>query len=539
MESLRYAMKNPILRGFHPDPSVIRVKEDYFVACSTFEWFPGVAIYHSKDVVNWKLIARPLNNSSLLDIKGVPDSCGVWAPCLSHDGNLFHLVYSQVRSFDGAWKDTPNFLITASDINGPWSDPVYLSSFGFDGSMFHDKNGRKWFLSLEEDHRKGLFFGGIIMQEYDYQQKKLIGPIYRIFKGTSLGITEGPHLYQKDGYYYLLTAEGGTEYGHAATIGRSRNITGPYEISPHHPLLSAANLPDHPLQKTGHADLVQSPEGIWFIFFLVGRPLSRHGRCILGRETAIELLNWPENGWPSLASGSAAPRVFISELPTTLKEKQISEVVEFDKQFLPNTYYSLRIPIDHTWCHHDKEKGTLRLKGRESLNSTFEQSLVARRLQSLNATYSARLSFQPDTFQQMAGIISYYNTGHFYYLYIMGGDDRPSRFIHLISCNNFVYKELIPNPIPIPSNGSIDLLLQWKENKLSFCYSFGKDDWHQLPGIFDGSILSDDYIREGSDKYRPAFTGTFVGIACQDFTSEKIWVDVHWLKYQELEPNLP
>ncbi|MEM7511688.1 MAG: family 43 glycosylhydrolase, partial [Bacteroidota bacterium] len=170
------AIHNPILRGFHPDPSIIRVRNDYYIATSTFEWFPGVRIHHSTDLQNWEYVCSPLDRLSLLDIKGVPDSCGVWAPCLSHDGELYYLVYSQVRSFDGVWKDTPNYLTTARNITGPWSDPISLGSHGFDASLFHDENGKKWYLSMEVDHRRGKFFGGIILQEYDGNAEKLTGP---------------------------------------------------------------------------------------------------------------------------------------------------------------------------------------------------------------------------------------------------------------------------------------------------------------------------------------------------------------------------
>ena len=214
-------IKNPILRGFNPAPSIIRVGEDYYIATSTFEWFPGVQIHHSRDLVNWELVARPLNRISQLDLVGNPDSCGVWAPCLSYCNGTFYLVYSNVRSFDGVWKDTPNYLVTTNDILGEWSEPIFLRSSGFDGSLFHDENGKKWYASMLVDHRKGKFFGGIILQEYNQQENQLEGPIFHIFEGSELGITEAPHLYQKNGYYYLMTAEGGTEYGHAVSLARA------------------------------------------------------------------------------------------------------------------------------------------------------------------------------------------------------------------------------------------------------------------------------------------------------------------------------
>ena len=303
---------NPILKGFNPDPSIVRVGDDYYIATSTFEWFPGIQIHHSTDLQNWKLIARPLKRTTQVDLKGVPDSCGVWAPCLSYDKGIFYLVYSNVKSFDGAWKDIPNYLVTATDISGEWSDPVFLTSMGFDGSLFHDDDGRKWYLSMVNDHRKSKIFGGIILQEFDVIEKKLKGLVYNVFKGSSLGITEGPHLYKKDGYYYLLTAEGGTEYGHAATISRSKSITGPYTIGPNNPLISSRNHPDYYLQKCGHADLVQTKDGNWLTVFLTARPLTPRGLCILGRETSIETVNWDNNQWPVLGSGNCLPRIEVT-----------------------------------------------------------------------------------------------------------------------------------------------------------------------------------------------------------------------------------
>lgn len=238
-------IENPILEGFNPDPSICRVGEDYYIATSTFEWFPGVQIHHSRDLKYWKVITHPLNRISQLNLKGVPDSCGVWAPCLSYHDGTFYLVYSNVKSFDGIWKDTPNYVVTSNDITGDWSEPAYLSSSGFDGSFYHESD-RTWYTNMIVDYRKGKFFGGIELKEYDRNTKKLIGETFYLTEGTDLGKTEGPHIYKRNDYYYLMLAEGGTEYGHAETIMRSRHITGPYETHPENPILTCANHPDHP-----------------------------------------------------------------------------------------------------------------------------------------------------------------------------------------------------------------------------------------------------------------------------------------------------
>ncbi len=524
---------NPILKGFNPDPSVVRVGDDYYIATSTFEWFPGVQIHHSKDLQHWELISHPLNRVTQLDMKGAPDSCGVWAPCLSYDSGIFYLVYSNVKSFAGVWKDTPNYLVTATSINGPWGNPVFLSAAGFDGSLFHDDDGRKWYLSLQIDHRKGKFFGGIIMQEFDAQTKKLTGNVHHIFNGSSLGITEGPHLYKKDGYYYLMTAEGGTEYGHAATIARSKNITGPYQLSPHHPLISTKDYKDYYLQKCGHADLVQTKEGNWLAVFLTARPLTPHGNCILGRETAMEMVDWPQNEWPCLANGTSVPR---TEVPVNniLKNGQQHKIEkdDFDNAILDINFQSLRVPVTEDWASLKTRAGFLTLYGRESLSSCHEQSLLARRIQSLKMEAATCIDFSPKNFHQMAGLVCYYNTSHFHYLQVTA-DDSGNRCLQIISHDNFEQTEIFEGPLLLPRENFIYLKAALNGSDLQFFYAVKENEWIKAGAILDATILSDDYVRDGGDRYRPAFTGAFVGLCCQDLSGNKIPAQFDWFSYNE------
>ncbi|MEC8657052.1 MAG: glycoside hydrolase family 43 protein, partial [Verrucomicrobiota bacterium] len=289
---------NPILPGFNPDPSICRVGDDYYVATSTFEWFPGVQIHHSKDLVHWELIGHALRETRLLNLKGVPSSGGVWAPALSYADGLFYLCYTVVHQHEAATKDTPNFLTTASSIEGPWSDPVFINSSGFDPSLFHDEDGKKYWLNMVWDHRPDRHpFYGIVLQEYDPESKKLAGKPELIFKGSPIRLTEGPHLYKRNGYYYLLTAEGGTEYEHAVTLARSHDLLGPYELHPQNPILTSSGKPELSLQKAGHASLVETQGGEWYMPHLCGRPLSGTNRCNLGRETAIQKVEWREDDW--------------------------------------------------------------------------------------------------------------------------------------------------------------------------------------------------------------------------------------------------
>ena len=264
-------IQNPILRGFNPDPSIVRVGDDYYIATSTFEWFPGVQIHHSRDLVHWRLLTRPLNRPSQLNMLGDPDSCGVWAPCLSYEDGLFYLIYTDVKrygrtsqpgSVGAGLRDVHNYLVTCPTIDGEWSDPVYLNSSGFDPSLFHDDEGRKYLVNMLWDHRPGKNrFGGIVLQEYSTAERKLIGERHNIFTGTSIGFTEAPHLYKRNGYYYLITAEGGTGWRHAVTLARSRELLGPYELHPDTYILTARNRPDAELQRGGPADLVETQSG--------------------------------------------------------------------------------------------------------------------------------------------------------------------------------------------------------------------------------------------------------------------------------------
>lgn len=526
------SIQNPILKGFNPDPSIIRVGEDYYIATSTFEWFPGVQIHHSKDLVNWTLVARPLNRKSQLDMLGVPDSGGVWAPCLSYDKGTFYLVFSNVRSFQGVWKDTPNYLVTTQDILGDWSEPTFLDSSGFDGSFFHDEDGKKYYLSMLVDHRKGKFFGGILLQEFDEGQGKLVGPVHHIFEGSELGITEGPHLYKKDGYYYLVTAEGGTEYGHAVSLARAKSLTGPYEIHPENPLLTASKIPEAHFQRTGHGDLVQDDDGEWYVVCLASRPLEGIRRCTLGRETVIEEVIWEEGEWPRLKNGT---KLIREEIPAKAEKKgeELQRVHFSSQKKLDIHFQSLRIPMTEDWINLKDRPSYLRLYGRESLSSLHRQSLIARRVQSFHIEASTALEFSPKHFQHLAGLVCYYNSYHWHYLHIMGVEDG-GRELQILSCDKYEISEVLSTPIELPKTDMIYLKVEWNKADIQFYYGMDEKNWEKVGPVLDGSILSDDYVRDDEVRYRPAFTGAFVGICCQDLSGQKWPVDFAWWDYKEL-----
>ena len=535
-------IRNPILRGFNPDPSIVRVGDDYYIATSTFEWFPGVQIHHSRDLVHWHLLTRPLNRASQLNMLGDPDSCGIWAPCLSYADGLFWLIYTDVKRFGRAsvagasgasMRDFHNYLVTSPRIDGDWSDPVYLNSSGFDPSLFHDDDGRKYLLNMLWDHRPGNNrFAGIVLQEYSVKERKLIGERKNIFPGTELGFTEAPHLYKRNGWYYLLTAEGGTGWGHVVTMARSRNISGPYELHPDTYIMSARHRPDAELQRAGHASLVETRNGETYMAYLAGRPLRNRGRCTLGRETAIQKMVWDEDDWLRTLDGEGVPTIEtpapglpVHEFPSALVRE------DFNSPQLPIDFQWLRTPWPEEIFSLTARPCFLRLFGRETIGSSFRQSLVARRQQSHCFSAATVVEFEPDHFQQLAGLVCYYNSTKYHYLYL-SRDETVGKYLRVMSCApDALQADAFTPSIPIPPGRPVHLRVEVDYERLHFAYrAEGADnDWRWLPQQFDASILSDECSAPG----QPNFTGAFIGMACQDLAGTGKHADFDFFEYAE------
>jgi xylan 1,4-beta-xylosidase len=535
-------IRNPILPGFNPDPSILRVADDYYIATSTFEWFPGVQIHHSRDLVHWRLLTRPLTRASQLNMLGDPDSCGIWAPCLTHADGLFWLIYTDVKRYGrttvggasgASLRDFPNYLVTSPRIDGEWSDPVYLNSSGFDPSLFHDNDGRKYLVNMLWDHRPGNNrFAGIVLQEYSVKERKLIGNRELIFKGTPLGLTEGPHLYKRNGWYYLLTAEGGTGWAHTVTLARSRKIAGPYELHPDTHILSARNRPDCELQRAGHASLVETQNGETYMVYLCGRPLRNRGRCTLGRETAIQKIVWGKDGWLRTLDGQGIPTIETPapQLPVH-KFPVVPSREDFNGAQLPVDFQWLRTPWPEELFSLTARPGFLRLFGRETIGSLFKQSLVARRHQSHCFSAATVVEFEPEHFQQAAGLVCYYNSVKFHYLYV-SHDETLGKHLRVMSCvPDSPQTDSFTPPIPIPAGKPVHLRVEIDFERLYFAYRVeGVDkDWRWLPQQFDASILSDEACAPGT----PNFTGAFVGMACQDMSGTARPADFDFIEYRE------
>jgi len=527
---------NPILRGFNPDPSIVRVEDDYYIATSTFEWFPGVQIHHSRDLKNWRLLTHPLTRKSQLDMLGNPDSGGAWAPCLSYDNGTFYLIFTDVKSHIGPFKDTHNYLITAKDIMGPWSEPIYLNSSGFDPSLFHDEDGRKWLVNMVWDHRKNKnSFGGILLQEYSPEEKKLIGPIHNIFKGTKLGLTEAPHLYKHNDYYYLMTAEGGTRFEHAVTVARSTSLFGPYEVDPIGPILTSSGKPELELQKAGHASIVHTQNNELYLVHLTGRPLKPSMNCNLGRETAIQKGVWTEDGWLRLANGTTGPdaKLELPSLPEYPFESE-PETDHFDGEELNIHFSSLRVPFTEEWVSVTERPGYLRLKGRESFSSSHRQSLIARRQQAFSVTAETVVEFEPETFQQMAGLVYYYNSRNYYYLWI-SHDEELGKCIGIMASDRGVYTEPLDTPVSIDGWNQVFLKADFHYEELQFYFSKDGINWTKIGPVLDASKISDDNVelKKGGTLLDQGFTGAFIGLCAQDLSGRKKQADFDFFTYRE------
>ena len=317
-------INNPIIPGMAPDSSIIRVGNDYYLASSTFHWQPGIQIFHSTDLANWELVSYGLADDAV-DLRGTDTPAGIWAPHLSYDSETqkFWLTYSHMVNMSGREFNADAYTRWADNIEGPWSEPIYLTSIGFDPAIYHE-DGRHYLSILEWETRTGYQAPGhIVIAEVDLKNGGIIGNWHRVTQGfTTRGAVEAPQIYRHNDYYYLLLASGGTGYAHGIEIGRAKNIFGPYEAHPsHEPILTASPQhlfslgdpdagqfqmfnPHADIQKAGHGSLVETPDHRWYITHLMSRPLPDTKLNPLGRETGIQEMRWNADGWLEMANGS-------------------------------------------------------------------------------------------------------------------------------------------------------------------------------------------------------------------------------------------
>jgi xylan 1,4-beta-xylosidase len=524
---------NPVVRGFAPDPSVIRVGDWYYLATSSFEWFPTIPLYRSRNLADWEpagAVDTAVPGRSLL---GVPDSGGIWAPALSHADGVFWVVYSIVRSLGTRHFDLETYLCTAPDVGGPWSAPVRLPGHGFDPSLLHHE-GRHYLLNLQNDSRVGgRRFDGIVLTELevplaggvpDTASVRAVGPTRLLLQRDNL--VEGPKITVEDGWFYLLLAEGGTGVEHGVLVARSRSLTGPYEVDDV-PLLTSRDDPEVPLQKAGHGELVQSPSGEWYLTHLASRPLQTPSgpRNTLGRETAVQRVVWID-GWPRLAQGGWHPEVDV-EVPDV--------AAGFGDQpggldVAPAWPWSTLREPPGDWVEPVPGRpGTLRLRGRLSAESLWQQSLLAQRLTEHLAEVEVTVDAEPTTFTQSAGLVLWYNTTSYYQLHVTwaepegepqagqqwaGGQGR--RVLVLTHGHPDGARVLATVGV---ADGPVRLRAQI-DRATARLWSAGSDGpWKRVGPDVDFSELSDDFGP------RLRFTGALVGISAVDLVDGTFTAD--------------
>ena len=541
-------IKNPILPGFNSDPCIVRRGEDYYIAVSTFEWFPGIPVYHSRDLLHWELYTHLLQDDEALSLRGLPSAKGLWAPCLTWceaDG-LFYLVYGIMRSMNARFFDIDNYLITAPELTGPWSEPVYLHSAGFDASLFHDDDGRKWLVSLEWETRDGCRKpGGICLTEYDAAAKRIMGYPKRISMGATLrGCLEGPHLYKHAGKYYLICAEGGTGYYHCVTVSRADRPDGPYEAYPLNPVLTSVPEnhdesadtdhlkpryynPDAPLQKAGHGSLCETEDGVPYLAFHCARPFVPELCCTLGRECALTRMEWTADGWLRQEGGGNLVREEVPEThlpPFTAKTLPVRD--DFDVASLLPGYYAPRTD-PKTFADLSSRPGWLRIRGQESLSSTNRVSLLVRKLQGLHAEIITRMEFAPELYQHSAGLVLCYDSMNYVWLRKTWSEEQGCPVMSVQEVDRGLRCDHRGCEIPAPE-GPVQLRLRLDGKRFSFSFSSDGETWTAIGPDFATWHLSDEHSGYGE------FTGTMFGLACVDAMLHRQTADFDFLDYREL-----
>lgn len=486
--------RNPILAGFYPDPSVTRVGNKFYLVNSTFAYFPGIPVFESDDLVHWKQIGHAIDRPSQLDFDGLGMSRGVFAPTIDYHNGTFYIFNTAVDSGG-------NFYLTAKNPAGPWSDPMWLKFEGIDPSIFFDTDGKAYLVNNDipagpiqyEGHR------AIWMQEFDVATGTLIGPRRMILdRGVDPAKNpiwiEGPHLYRRDGWYYLMAAEGGTGPQHSEVILRSRSVWGPYTPYAGNPILTQRDLPANrplPITNTGHADIVEARDGSWWAVFLGSRTYG-NGHYNTGRETYLLPVTW-KDGWPTiLAKGAVIP--YVARGPKGMSSASQSPLTgnftwrdDFDKPTLKAEWVYARGPHE-PWADLRAHPGKLTIRPRaEPLESLQNPSFLARRQQHLS--FDASTSFQlPQSGRVAAGIAAFQSESYWYFL----GARRTAQGAEIFLERRDGKSTVTRATAAVPPEAPLTVRISGNEAVYSFSYQTPDREWHTLQANEDGTLLSTD-----------------------------------------------
>jgi len=504
--------KNPIITGMNPDPSICRVGDDFYLVTSTFEYFPGLPVYHSKDLVNWKLIGHALDSKTNCPLQGAGSSGGNFAPCIRYNNGTFYVTCTNYggRGSQGA------FYVTSKKPAGPWSDPVWVGNWNVDPSIMFANDSMYW---VSPDNN-----GSFMVGTFDPIQKKFIKPLKKIASGLGGTSPEGPHMYKIDGYYYLMSAEGGTGYKHREVIQRSKSPRGPFEASPINPVVSNMNDPKNQFQAIGHADLVQLPDESWWLVCLGIRPKGGQFQH-LGRETFLAPVSWTKDGWPKGGNNGVVNEKYSNpNLPEHVWE---SEPVrdDFNGSKLGLQWNFLRNPYDADWSLTEKP-GFLRLKGSKvSLKDKDSPAFVGRRQTAFNVVASAKVSYTPVAENEEAGLVVRGNDANHFSLVIT---QRAGK-------RELLFRKYLQDKVEFESYSSIpdgEIILRISATDLEYKF------WFQEVGKV-ASLIGTAAAKDISTEKIGGFIGAHIGMyASGNGMVSSNPADFDWFDY-EVEPTVP
>ncbi|QQS37012.1 MAG: glycoside hydrolase family 43 protein [Ignavibacteriales bacterium] len=498
---------NPILSGFYPDPSICKVNDEYFLVTSTFSYYPGLPVFKSKDLVNWKLTGYVLNTPEQLDLEGQGVSRGLFAPAIRFHDGLFYVTCTLV-DIGG------NFVVTSKSAEGPWSDPVWLPEVnGIDPSLFFDDDGKAYIIyNSDAPGYKPLYDGHrtLRMYEFNYKNLKVVGEEKLIINGgTDLSKNpiwiEAPHIFKVDGHYYLIAAEGGTADWHSEVVFRSKNVFGPYIPFKDNPILTQRHLDKkrvNPITSTGHADFVQTENGDWWAVFLGCRPysLEHDGMYNTGRETFLAPVKWitDEEGikWPIINYGNELVQYHY---PQPLKSGDDISIRpyggnftirdEFENAELDLNWMFLRTPKEK-WYSINSEQGILTLDLKpETCGGKSNPAFIGQRQHHLKCSASTSFEFKPGSENEKAGLLIFQNEENYYL--ICKSVENGEQVIQLLKSGNEESYKVI-NSVRITeghSHNKISVKIFADKEKYTFSYSIN-DEWKLLAENVDGNFLS-------------------------------------------------
>jgi len=485
------------------------VDRDYYLVTSSFEYFPGVPLFHSKDLIHWRHLGHCLTRPEQLPLHQTQSSLGIWAPTIRYHDDTFYMVTTNMSG-------KGHFYVTASDPSGPWSDPIWLDYPGIDPSLFFDDTGTVYFTFNQK--------GAIYQSELDRTQQRLVTEPRLVWNGTGGMAPEGPHLYKINGTYYFMIAEGGTEFGHMQTIARSSAPYGPFEPDPKNPILSHRDRALHPIQALGHADLVEDHQGNWWMVFLGIRPVGHYPPCHhLGRETFLAPVTWTNDGWLQVnKTGTVELSMHTDTLPSHSWEP-VPAIDSFDTAELMPYWNFIRNPVSESWSLTDRP-GWLRLNGlSQSLHDPDSPAFVCRRQQHFCARVKTRMDFTPHQPNEEAGLAVYMNEKHHVEFGIRGEDGKTTVLFLRIRIGDLI---VTTHEIPTPGN---PIVLSITSDTDHYFFGYEKAD-----GSYES--IGTAQTRYLSKEVAGGFTGVYWGMyATGNGIKNSGPADFQWFSYELVE----